>query len=95
MGMPKYAARRDLSEKGLVECLRSLGVSVVLTGKPFDALLGFRNVTYLCDFKTPNTYYGRGLNQNQKNFVDVWHGSPPLLFKTDDDVLAWYAEVTK
>lgn len=93
MGAPAYAKRRDKSESDIVDALRGCGVTVVLCHKPYDALLGFCGQTYLCEFKSPDTAYGkRGLNENQKQFKEVWHGSPPLVFYTVDEAVEWANE---
>lgn len=89
MSAPKHAKRRDKSESPLVDDLRARGVSVHLLDVPCDAILGFRGITTLAEFKTPNTYYGRKLNENQAKFQQVWHGSPIVVFRTHEDVEKW------
>lgn len=72
--MPKYAARVDASQEQIVSALRAAGASVYLCRVPTDAIVGFRGVTLLMEFKTPGTYYGKKPNTNQQSFMATWQG---------------------
>jgi len=85
----RRAAKRDASEKLIVEALRKGGASVYLMDKPCDILCGFAGKTALIEAKTPKTSYGKKLNANQADFNATWRGSPIIIIRTSDEALEW------
>jgi len=83
----RRAAKRDESEKDIVDALRKAGASVVRMDKPVDLLIGFAGATYLAECKTPKTHYGKTLNANQQDFQDSWRGGKVHIFKTPEEAL--------
>lgn len=78
-------AKRDANEQEIVQALRKAGASVYLLDQPCDALVGFRNRTYLAEFK------GRKgkLTASQAKFADEWRGQVPEILRSVDDALDW------
>ena len=89
MSIPKYGARRDKSEKGIVDALKEMGVTVYRLDRPCDLLLGFRGKTYLAECKTGSKGYGKGLNDNQSDFQDNWRGGELIVLRNAQDALEW------
>lgn len=89
MGMPKYAARRDENHGEIAEAFARLGFSVQdtsLVGGSFpDLVVGRHGVTWLVEIKQPN---GK-LRLNQVEFFNNWRGTPPVLVRTVNDVIAF------
>jgi hypothetical protein len=81
----RRAAKRDASEREIVDALRKCGVTVYLLDQPVDALLGYRGETTLAEFKTGKAK----LNANQVRFIDAWRGSAVVTMRTAGDALAW------
>lgn len=75
----RHAARVDASQEAIVSALRAAGASVTLIKWPVDAIVGFRNLTILMEFKTPGTQYGKKPNKNQRSFMETWNGGPVSL----------------
>ena len=42
MSLNRYATKRDLNERPIVDALRAVGATVVQLDKPVDLLVGFR-----------------------------------------------------
>lgn len=93
MGIPRYKAKRDASEKSIVDALRSMGFSVELMDQPCDALAGFRGVNYLLEFKTGSKGYGKKLNDNQQKFDDNWRGMKLVKLSSEDEAISWAQSV--
>ena len=85
----RRAAKRDASEKLIVEALRRAGCSVVIMDKPVDLLIGIGGLNYLAECKTPGTQYGKKLNKAQQNFQDTWKGGAVFTLRTIDDAFAF------
>lgn len=85
----RRAAKRDASEREIVEVLRQCGVTVYLLDQPVDALLGYRGKTTLAEFKTGKAK----LNANQVRFIEAWRGSPVITMRSANDAVAWVNEV--
>ena len=83
----RRAAKRDASEKKIVETLRKAGCSVVIMDKPVDLLIGIEGLNFLAECKTPGTQYGKKLNKNQQDFQDTWKGGAIFILKSVDDAL--------
>lgn len=94
MSIPKYAAKRDKSEPGIVKVLRQCGFSVELTDRPTDALLGFRGVMWAAEFKTGRKGYGKSLNANQQAFADGWRGPPVVVLHDEQEALEWAMSIS-
>lgn len=76
----RRAARVDENQQAIVSALRAAGASVYLIGLPCDALVGFRGVTAIFEFKNPESRYGKkGANENQRAFMQTWSGGPVAL----------------
>lgn len=84
--MRRYANKRDNVEPKLIEALESLGVSVYTTDRPFDAILNYRNQTYLAEFKDPKKEGWKSeYTPKQKRFFERFPGWEVLTFRTIDD----------
>ncbi len=90
----RYAAKRDASEKLIVEALRKSGCSVYIMDKPVDLLVGLCGQTFLAECKTPGTQYGKKLNKNQQDFQDNWRGASIVTLRTIDDAFT-FVDVVK
>ena len=82
----------DNNQAGIVEALRDLGASVLITseiGKGFpDLLCGWQGRNVLLEVKNPATYYGRrGAAPNQKKWADDWTGEKPIVVFTVEDAV--------
>ena len=75
----RRAARTDANHKAIVQALSAYGASVIDSsrlgsGYP-DLTIGHAEKTLLMEVKNPDTAYGRkGLNDNQKRWVQGWKG---------------------
>ena len=81
----RLKAKRDASEREIVDALRKCGVTVYLLDQPVDALLGYRGKTTLAEFKTGKAR----LNANQVRFVEEWRGSAVVTMRSADDAVQW------
>jgi hypothetical protein len=81
----RRAAKRDVSEKDIVKLLRHFGVDVELTHRPFDAIGGFRGVTYLLEFKTGKAPFTEG----QKKFMAYWRGGEVVVLRSVEEAKLW------
>ena len=93
MSIPRYA-KRDIAEPEIIKALRLCGVTVYKIDLPVDLILGFRGRTYLCEVKSPDTAYGKGLNKNQQLFQNSWQGGEIVLLRTPEDAAEWANHVT-
>jgi len=93
VSVPKYAAKRDKSEPGIVKVLRQCGFSVELMNKPVDALVGFRGVMWAVEIKTGRKGYGKSLNANQQAFADGWRGPPVVVLHDEQEAMDWAVSV--
>ena len=79
----RYAAKKDVNEKLIVDFMRKAGASVYIAGLPVDLIVGYRGQTHLVEVKNKLSRYGkRGLNDNQKEFATNWLGSPVVIIET-------------
>lgn len=79
------AAKRDMTEREIVETVRAVGGTVVqISGVPGcpDLLIGFRGQNFLIECKSP----GGRLNARQRAFWSVWRGQAEVCW-TPDEVL--------
>ena len=73
MTLNRYAKVRDINEAKIVDGLRNIpGVRVELIDTPCDALVGFRNVIYMLEFKSPDRKVR--LTLAQQRFKRDWPG---------------------
>jgi len=73
MTLNRYAKTRDLNEAKIVDGLRRIpGVVVELIDTPCDALVGFRGVIYMLEFKSEDRKVR--LTLAQKRFERDWPG---------------------
>lgn len=92
MARQRRPAKIDLNQPGIVLVLRQVGASIIDTsdiGNGFpDLVVGFRGKNYLLEIKNQETHYGRkGLNPNQQEWCDTWHGNAPIVVYTANDAL--------
>lgn len=88
---PPQKAKRDKSEAGFVEIIRSHGINVCLTDKPLDAIAGFGGATYLLEFKSgPKA----PLTQAQKDFFALWPGHAEVI-STDEEAIQFAQKVRR
>jgi hypothetical protein len=89
----KYGVRKDANHRAIVDALRRLGVpfidmSKLGNGVPDGAVL-VKGVTYLVEFKNPQSQYGKkGLSPAQRKWADEWQGGDVYIVQSLDDVLA-------
>jgi len=69
---PKFAARRDIAEAGVVDALKAIGCDVICIGEPVDLLVGFQARNYLIEVKTPGESY-KG-TKKQQDWIKGWRG---------------------
>jgi len=81
----RQAAKRDTSERDIVRLLRHSGIDVELTQRPFDALAGFRGVTYLVEFKTGKAPF----TESQKKFMAYFRGAPVVVLRSTEEAAIW------
>ncbi|MHC5307530.1 hypothetical protein [Bartonella sp. LJL80] len=86
----RRAAKRDLSEKGIVRVLEQLHMSVYRLNQPVDLLVGFRGKNYLVEVKSGRKGYGKGLNDNQTEFANSWRGGDVVILHDEIDAYDWY-----
>lgn len=95
MTLKRFAARRDSSEKAIVEALRARGFSVQpLSGANVpDLLLGKLGVTRVVEVKTGDAPFKPG----QRDWWAKWHGNGLIVLRTVEDVerldRLWAADV--
>lgn len=87
--MARRNAKRDASESEIVKTLEAFGMSVFLLNEPTDAIVGFRGITYIVEFKSGRKGYGKALNDNQQAFADQWRGSAVVTLHSRDEAIAW------
>lgn len=85
----RRAAKRDTSERDIVRLLRHCGVDVELTHKPFDAIAGYRGITYLMEFKTGKAPF----TESQKKFMRYFRGGEVVVLRSTEDALIWINKV--
>ncbi|EJF92662.1 hypothetical protein [Bartonella tamiae] len=85
----RRAAKRDLSEKGIVSLLRQFHMSVYRLDQPVDLLVGYRGQTYLIECKSGHKGYGKALNDNQARFADEWRGNSVVTLHDTIDAYDW------
>ncbi|QKV17838.1 hypothetical protein [Oricola thermophila] len=91
MGIPKYRAKRDISEPEIVRALEQIGMTVWRMDQPVDLLVGWREKTHLVECKT-----GKGkLNKNQLEFTNIWRGSPVVVLRDAQEAIDWAIEVSQ
>lgn len=93
MSLPRYAAKRDVSEPEIVAALEQCGFSVERMDKPVDLLVGFRGRTWVVECKSGHKGYGKALNGNQQKFKDRWRGSPVVVLRSAQDAIDWAVQM--
>lgn len=87
----RHTHRRDTNHAAIIATLRGVGAFVVDTsslGLFVDAVVAFRGVWYVLEFKNRETWYGRaGLNANQRALALGAGDAPVLLVTTPDEAL--------
>ena len=96
MGMPKYATKRDTVENEIFDALRQCGVDIYPTDKPFDAIAGFRGLSYLVEIKDPKKKgWKNEFTQDQLDFMSSWRGSPVVVLRSVEDAIKWINSIEK
>jgi hypothetical protein len=92
--MNRYARRKDRNHGELVKAFEQLGCSVAdlsnagISGWP-DVVLGVAGRNHLCEFKNPESRYGKaGLNPNQQAFTRDWRGGKLFMVSSVDEAAA-------
>lgn len=93
MSLPRYAAKRDVSEPEIVSALEQCGFSVERMDRPVDLLIGFRGRTWIVECKSGHKGYGKTLNANQQKFKDKWRGSPVVILRSAQDAIDWAVQM--
>lgn len=93
--MARRNAKRDAAEPDIVKTLEAFGMSVFLLHEPTDAIVGYRGITYVVEFKSGRKGYGAALNDNQQAFADAWRGSAVVTLHGVDDAVAWAQQVSR
>jgi len=80
--------RRDANQRKIVETLRKLGASVVITadvggGFP-DLVVGWRGQTYLVEVKNRSK-----LRSSQKKFREMWTGGEIVMITSPEEAVQW------
>jgi hypothetical protein len=85
MSLNRRAAKRDDSERAIIERLQLLGAEVHQLAKPVDLLIGWRGLTRIAEVKT-----GKGrLTEDQRAFLRTWSGNPVPILTTPDEAGRW------
>lgn len=93
MSLPRYAAKRDISEPEIFDTLRDMGMSVYPLSVPCDGLVGFRGKTYLVECKTARKRGGKDQKTTaQAKFLETWRGQYVVL-KDTEQAQAWALSV--
>jgi|GEM_PF-5174905 len=93
--MARRNAKRDATEHEIVKTLEALGMSVFLLHEPTDALVGYRGITHVVEFKSGRTGYGKSLNDNQQAFANEWRGSAVVTLHSRDEAIAWAQQISR
>ena len=93
--MARRNAKRDAAEPDIVKTLEAFGMSVFLLHEPTDAIVGYRGITHVVEFKSGRKGYGAALNDNQQAFADAWRGSAVVTLHSVDDAVAWAQQVSR
>lgn len=93
MSLNRFAKKRDIAEPEVVKTLRKCGFSVERIDRPVDLLVGVPRTrrTYLVEVKTGK----RKLNENQREFVDVWRGSEIVTLRDAQEAMDWAVMVSQ
>lgn len=91
MPMPRYAAKRDQSEPGIVSALKQAGASVWRLDTPVDLLIGIRGKTFLAEVKTGKA----GLRIGQAEFSEQWRGNQIPVLRDPEQAVQWLNEVLR
>jgi hypothetical protein len=93
MSLNRYAKKRDIAEPEVVKTLRDCGFSVERIDRPVDLIVGVPRTrrTHLVEVKTGK----RKLNENQREFVDVWRGSEIVTLRDAQEAMDWAVMVSQ
>ena len=86
--MGKYHVHRsDTNATEILDWLEAHMASVSRSGRPTDAIVGYRGLSALVEIKTPK---GK-LRPSQKEFLMTWRGAVAVLRTTQDaeELLVW------
>lgn len=94
--MPKYAKKRDKSEKEIVEALRQGGASVWPMDTPCDLLVGFAGGNYLVECKTRKSEGGKDeFTDLQEKFLDEWRGQRFHVLRSKQEAIDFLNKVRR
>ena len=93
--MSRYARRADASHQDVLRTLRASGLAVrdlsrAGDGCP-DLAVSFGSRTAFVEVKTPGTYYGKRLNEQQQTWAEGWEGEL-LCLRTAEEAMQWAVE---
>lgn len=85
----RRAAKRDISEREIVNALEQAGATVMRLDQPCDLLVGYRGRTHLVECKSSAKGYGKALNPNQQEFNDGWRGGKLVILRSAQEAIDW------
>jgi hypothetical protein len=93
LSLNRYAKKRDIAEPEVVKTLRDCGFSVERIDRPVDLIVGVPRTrrTHLVEVKTGKSK----LNENQREFVDVWRGSEIVTLRDAQEAMDWAVMVSQ
>lgn len=87
----RRAARVDDNQKQIVEALRRVGASVLITSQlknAFDILVGYKGINYIMEIKDGNKPPSqRKLTKGEQNFKDNWKGGEYYIVNSINEAL--------
>lgn len=90
----RRAAKRDTSEREIINMLVGCGFSVYQLNQPVDLLVGHRGKNFLVECKSGTKGYGKTLNDNQRDFNDAWRGAKVVTLHSAQDAQDWAVAVS-
>jgi hypothetical protein len=93
LSLNRWAKKRDIAETEVVKTLRDCGFSVERIDRPVDLIVGVPRTrrTHLVEVKTGKSK----LNENQREFVDVWRGSEIVTLRDAQEAMDWAVMVSQ
>lgn len=94
--IPRRKAKRDAAEPEVVSTLTDAGFAVERTSAPGwpDLLVSFRRRCWLVEVKSSHKGYGKGLNDNQKEFAARWRGPDIVILRSAQDAMDWAVQMS-
>lgn len=93
MAMPRYAAKRDITEPEIVAALEKAGAMVYRLDQPVDLAVGFRGKNYFVECKTDRKIGGKNKKtEAQVKFIETWRGQVVILHDAQS-AFDWIADI--